>query len=131
MTQLIIVPVCLIGAFVVATIAVRVGIPSLKRRQATPSGVPPQPPVALPESSFPPRVFDWASTGFWIGLCETLIVFVFVFEREYGALALVVAAKEFARKEDIQKDPAYYLLGTLINLTTAMLGALLARTLAT
>jgi len=41
-----------------------------------------------------------------------------------------MAAKEFVRREKIEKNPAYYLLGTLINLATAILFALLARSLA-
>lgn len=54
------------------------------------------------------------------GFCETLLVFVFVYERDYGALAIIIAAKEFVRREKIQQNPSYYLLGTLINLSVAL-----------
>ncbi len=66
------------------------------------------------------------SLGFWIGFFETLLIFVFVAQDEYGALAIVMAAKEFVRKEKVAENAAYYLLGTLINLAVAILFALVA-----
>lgn len=59
--------------------------------------------------------------GFWIGFFETLIIFVFVAHKEYSGLAIIFAAKEFVRKEEIRKAPVYYLLGTLINFGVALL----------
>jgi hypothetical protein len=64
--------------------------------------------------------------GFWIGFFETLLIFMFVAQNEYGALAIVMAAKEFVRKEKVAENAAYYLLGTLINLSVAVLFALIA-----
>jgi hypothetical protein len=75
-------------------------------------------------------VFDWASAGLWIGVCEILIVFPLVCYGEFGALAIIFGAKEYVRKEKIQKDPAHYLLGTLVNLSIAILFALWAKSLA-
>lgn len=61
--------------------------------------------------------------GFWIGFFETLIIFIFVANNEFSGLAIIFAAKEFVRKEEIKKDPVYYLLGTLINFGVALLMA--------
>lgn len=65
--------------------------------------------------------------GFWIGTFETILVFVFVFHNEFSALAIIFAAKEFVRKEKILADPGYYLLGTLANLSIAVLLALITK----
>ncbi|RMF64355.1 MAG: hypothetical protein D6743_09415 [Calditrichaeota bacterium] len=83
----------------------------------------------LPESGAEKKIFDIRSTGFWIGLFETLLVFVFVYEGDYGALAIIIGAKEFVRKQKIEENPSYYLLGTLINVSIALLLALVARNL--
>ena len=74
-------------------------------------------------------VFDWRSLGLWIGLCEILIVFPLVCHSEYGALAIIFGAKECVRKTKIEKNPARYLLGTLVSLSLAILFALLAKSL--
>ncbi len=74
-------------------------------------------------------VFDWQSPGLWIGLCEVLIVFPLVCHSEYGALAIIFGAKEYVQKTKIEKNPAHYLLGTLVNLSLAILFALLAMSL--
>jgi len=39
---------------------------------------------------------------------------------EFGGLALIFGAKEFVRKEEIRRDPTYYLLGTVVNFATAL-----------
>ena len=59
---------------------------------------------------------DFLDTGFWIGFFEMLLIFVFVMHKEFSAIAIIFAAKEFVRKEKIADNPTYYLLGTLINL---------------
>lgn len=64
--------------------------------------------------------------GFWIGFFETLIIFIFVANNEYSGLAIIFAAKEFVRKEEIKKDPVYYLLGTMINFGISLLMAEIA-----
>ena len=103
-----------IGAFTISSLVIRRGIPLLNplagKSQTT----------TLPESSSGNPVFDVRSTGFWIGLCETILVFIFVGAHEYGALAIIIGAKEFVRKDDIKENPSYYLLGTLANLSIAI-----------
>lgn len=103
-------------SFLIATFLIRWGIPKLQQERETEE-----------EADVSSKLFDYTSTGFWIGFFETLLVFVFVYESEYGALAIIIGAKEFVRKEKIQKNPSYYLLGTLINVSIALLFALLAR----
>jgi hypothetical protein len=66
-------------------------------------------------------------TGFLIGLFETMLIFVFIIEREYSALAIIVAAKQYVRKDSYKDDPEYYLLGTMSNLAIAVLLAIIAR----
>ncbi len=119
--------VAFILSFLISTYAIRRGIPRLQsdsspeEKQSVPS---PQKP--LPESSST-KIFDLKSTGFWIGLCETLLIFVLVYRGEFSALAIIIGAKEFVRKEKIQQNPSYYLLGTLINLSMAVVFVLLAK----
>jgi hypothetical protein len=105
-------------SFVASTLVIRRGIPHLQSDSAlrTP----------LPESSSI-HTFDLRSTGFWIGFCETVLVFVLVFEGEYAALAIIIGAKEFVRKDQIVANPSYYLLGTLVNLSCAVLSVLAAK----
>lgn len=67
----------------------------------------------------------WA--GFWIGFCETLIIFLLAAVGEYGALAIILGAKEFVRKQKIEAMASYYLLGTLVNLAIALLMVRLAQ----
>lgn len=104
-------------SFLVSTFLIRRGIPHL-HHEGEGSG-----PLPACDST---RLLDWKSTGLWIGFCETLLVFVLVFNGEYSALAIIFAAKEFVRKEKIQDNPSYYLLGTLINVSVAVLCAILA-----
>jgi len=92
-----------------STLVIRLGLRRLKERGGE----------VLPKR-FPP-------SGFWIGFFETILTFVFVIEREYSALAIIIAAKEFVRKEEIKDDPVYYLLGTLCNISIAIIFALIAR----
>jgi hypothetical protein len=70
---------------------------------------------------------SFPASGFWFGFFETVLIFVFVIERQYAALAIIMAAKLYVRKERIAEDPVYHLLGTLINLAVAIAFALVAR----
>ncbi len=54
-------------------------------------------------------------------------IFILVYKNEFSALAIIIGAKEFVRKEKIQENPSYYLLGTLINLGMAVIFSLVAR----
>ena len=105
-------------SFVGSTLLIRLGIPRLQSDHAKN-----QP---LPESRSR-RVFDLRSTGFWIGFFETLLVFVLVVQAEFSALAIIIGAKEFVRKDQIVENPSYYLLGTLVNLSIAVLSVLAAK----
>lgn len=137
MVDSVIILLCFAVSFIVSTLFIRLGIPAIKQCQQedrtlkgetlTSDVDGARPPI--PESKAKARVFDFGSTGLWIGLFETILIFVLVFEREYGALAIIVAAKEFVRKSKVEQDPTYYLLGTLSNLGVATLFALLARML--
>jgi hypothetical protein len=109
-------------SFVLSTLLIRKGIPQLRSNSS--------PTEPLPESTSS-QLFDVRATGLWIGFCETFLVFVLVYKGEFSALAIIIGAKEFVRKEKIQQNPSYYLLGTLINLSVSVLFALLAKSLRT
>lgn len=109
----------LILSHVISTLIIRIGIPRLKSDGGTVKS------EGLPEST-KGRIFDFGSTGFWIGLCETLLIFILVSVGEYSALAIIIGVKQFVRNDKIQQNPSYYLLGTLCNLSVATLFALLA-----
>jgi hypothetical protein len=121
MIDIAILTACFFLSFFVATLVIRLGVPALRKRK--------QPEAPLPDDLATGRILDFTSSGFWVGFLETFLVFVFVYEREYSALAIIFAAKQFVRKADIEREPHYYLLGTLVNLATAMLFALVARRL--
>ncbi|MFQ6113460.1 MAG: hypothetical protein ACE5NG_05140 [bacterium] len=123
---------CFLISFLSSTLIIRIGIRKLRpetkcdkdddndrdSKNVAPKG--------LPESSAKPVIFDLKSTGFWIGFCETLLIFAFVYAHELGGLAIIIGAKEFVRKEKIREDPSYFLLGTLINTSLALIFALIA-----
>lgn len=116
-------------SFVLSTLVIRLGIPRLSddRQVKSPSSEdhPHLHGLKLPESSSD-AVFDLRSTGFWIGLCETFLIFVLVYAEAFNALAIIIGAKQFVRSEKIAERPSYYLLGTLANLALAILFALIA-----
>jgi hypothetical protein len=102
----------LIIAFLVsltfASILVRKGIPRLDKSIS-------------PEKVNKAKLFK--DLGFWIGFFEHVIIFVLVMNKEFSALAIIFGAKELVRKEQIKTNPAYYLLGTLINFGVALVMA--------
>ena len=59
--------------------------------------------------------------GVWIGLCEHFLIVTFVLMKEFTAIGLIFAAKEIVRKEDIKDKPSYFLLGTLLSVSFAVL----------
>ncbi|MEL6324575.1 MAG: hypothetical protein AAFQ84_10150 [Pseudomonadota bacterium] len=126
-----------VAAFVLSTVVIRLGIPKL-RTGTLETKAAPAPSTSdmltalvaegrLPESSKAGRIFDIRSTGFWIGFCETLLIFVLVSAEAFNALAIIIGAKQFVRNEQIRLIPSYYLLGTLANLCIAVLFAILAQ----
>ena len=67
------------------------------------------------------------STGFWIGFFETIPTFIFVIERDYTAVAILLAAKLLMGKTVMSRRPTHYLIGTLCNFSVAILFGVLAR----
>jgi hypothetical protein len=67
------------------------------------------------------------STGFWIGFFETVPTLIFVVEREYTAVALLLAAKLLIGKTLMTGRPTHYVVGTLCNFSVAILFGILAR----
>ena len=120
-------------AFVLSTYLIRAGIPKLESDYIETKTLETDPLASLirdgrlPESSRAGRIFDLKSTGFWIGLTETVLIFILVFAGAFSALAIIIGAKQFVRNEKINLIPSYYLLGTLANLCIAVLFALLAK----
>jgi len=80
---------------------------------------------AILKSIKPNKTIKWwielRDHGTWIGLCEHFLVVSFVLADEYTAIALVFAAKELVRSEEVKKDPGYYLVGTLLNISISLL----------
>ena len=92
-------------SLIISTLAVRKGIPRLKKNASLDR------PALL------------SDPGFWIGFFEHIIIFALVMNKEFSALAIIFGAKEIVRKDEIKENPAYYLLGTLINFGVALLMA--------
>lgn len=116
-------------SFLISTFIVRRGIPLLVDDEPETKTSPEKEPLivgVLPESSSN-RVFDLRSTGFWIGFCETFLIFILVFAEAFSALAIIIGAKQFVRREKINLRPSYYLLGTLVNLMIAVFFALITK----
>lgn len=64
--------------------------------------------------------------GYIIGKCENVIILTLILVNALTALAIVFTAKNIVRKDDIQQNPQFYLLGTLLNFTISLvLGVLL------
>lgn len=61
--------------------------------------------------------------GVVIGKCENVLVLSFVLLGAYTGLAIIFAAKNLVRAEDIGKNTQYYLGGTLVNFTYSVLMA--------
>ena len=67
---------------------------------------------------------DFKNVGFWIGMCEHFLVVTFVLLDQYTAIGLIFAAKEIVRSDKIREKPSYYLLGTLLSISFAILSGL-------
>ena len=68
-------------------------------------------------------------TGLIIGLCENILIITFILIGEYTALALTFTAKSIVRSKAMQERPEYYLVGTMVNFTFAILMGLLTKIL--
>jgi len=67
--------------------------------------------------------------GLIIGKCENVIAVTFILAGQETGLALIFAAKSIVRRDDIKRDPDYYLGGTLVNLVWSLILAFSARVL--
>ncbi len=67
------------------------------------------------------------NTGVIIGKCENILILSFVVMGAYTALALVVTAKTFVRKEEIEKNSMFFLAGTLINISYSVFTGLILK----
>ena len=61
------------------------------------------------------------AAGRIIGKCENIIILSFILMEAYTALALVITAKTLIRKEEIEKNEMYFLVGTLVNVSYSVL----------
>lgn len=65
--------------------------------------------------------------GRWIGACEHFLIVSFVLMKEFTAIGLIFAAKEIVRSKEIGEKASYYLLGTLLSVSFAILFGLLTQ----
>lgn len=68
-------------------------------------------------------------TGLIIGLCETFLTITFILLKEYTALAIIFTAKSIVRSKKMEEKPEYYLVGTIVNFTIAVLSGVILRLL--
>ncbi len=68
-------------------------------------------------------------TGFVVGKCENILIFVFTVLGAYTALGLVFAAKAIIRVDDARREPMFYLAGTTVNVTYSILLSLAVKAL--
>lgn len=68
-------------------------------------------------------------TGYIIGKCENILILTFFLLDAYIALGLIFTAKGFLRREDINKNPLYFLAGTMINFTYSIVIGILLKIL--
>jgi hypothetical protein len=68
---------------------------------------------------------DIRKVGLWIGVCEHFLIVTFVLMKEFTAIGFIFAAKEIVRADKIKEKPSYYLLGTLLSISFAILFGIL------
>jgi len=66
------------------------------------------------------------NAGKFIGICERIMIYIFVISAQWQAIGFLLAAKSVFRFKDIQKEnefrmTEYILLGTLLSFSTAIL----------
>ena len=67
--------------------------------------------------------------GFIVGRCENILILTFILLNQVTALVVIIGIKGLVRREDIEKEPGYYLVGTIVNLTLSILLGLLIKAL--
>lgn len=65
--------------------------------------------------------------GYLIGKCENTIIFAMVLADAFTGLALVFAAKNLVRKEEIQQNSSFFLVGTMLNFTVTLVIAFIVK----
>lgn len=69
------------------------------------------------------------AAGSIIGKCENIIILSFVLMEAYTAVAIVLTAKTLVRKEEIEKNEMYFLVGTLVNVSYSVVVSFIVRQL--
>ncbi len=67
--------------------------------------------------------------GLIVSRCENILILTFMHLNEVTALVIIIGIKGLVRREDIEKKPGYYLVGTILNLTISILLGLLIKVL--
>ncbi|MCK4397828.1 MAG: hypothetical protein KAV25_02420 [Methanophagales archaeon] len=69
------------------------------------------------------------SAGMVIGIVERVMVLTFVLVNQYTAITVIFAAKSIARFNELKdrKMAEYYLIGTLVSITLALLVGIVVR----
>jgi hypothetical protein len=75
---------------------------------------------------------ELAAAGLWIGRLERFLILLFVLGDHFEAIGFLVAAKSIfrfssAEHSDRRKESEYFLVGTLLSFTLALLTALAAQ----
>ena len=67
------------------------------------------------------------NAGRFIGILERLLIFFFMLQSQYGAIAFILAAKAFTRFKELDEREfaEYVLIGTLLSATLAVFVALI------
>jgi hypothetical protein len=102
--------ICFLLSVLVSTLFIRYALSGLRRAPDGSESLEPLP-----------------TAGFWMGFFETIPTFVFVIEREYTAVAILMAAKLLMGRELITGRPVHFYVGTLCNFSIAILFAMIAR----
>lgn len=77
-------------------------------------------PRGAPTPTSPPQGYRF-DISVLIGKCENIIGVTCLLTGDIGGLALIFAAKSWVRAKEIERNPTFYLGGTLVNLTWSML----------
>ena len=79
------------------------------------------------EAETPTRKKQRSKIGFIVGRCENILILTFMLLNQVTALVVIIGIKGLVRKENIEKKPGYYLVGTIVNLTLSILLGLLVK----
>ncbi len=79
------------------------------------------------EEETPAKKRKRSKIGFIVGRCENILILTFMLLNQVTALVVIIGIKGLVRREDIEKKPGYYLVGTIVNLTLSILLGLLIK----